>query len=37
MVEFIGRQTLYPGHYGHLGMSGHEIVADRLIEAHEIR
>lgn len=36
MVEFIGRQTLYPGHYGHLGMSGHEIVVDRLIEAREL-
>lgn len=30
-IEFIGRQTLFPGAYGHLGMSGHEIIVDELI------
>ncbi|ATY32246.1 hypothetical protein CVN68_09875 [Sphingomonas psychrotolerans] len=31
LIEFIGRKTLYPGHHGHLGMSGHEIIVDRVI------
>lgn len=30
-IEFSGRKTLYPGAYGHMGMSGQEIVVDRLI------
>jgi hypothetical protein len=31
LIEFIGRKTKYAGSYGHMGMSGQEIVADRLI------
>jgi hypothetical protein len=30
-IEFIGRRTLRPGHYGHLGVFQHEIVVDRVI------
>lgn len=30
-IEFVGRKTLYPGAYGHLGMSGQEIIVDRVI------
>lgn len=30
-IEFTGRQTLFPGAYGHLGMSGHEIIVDEVI------
>lgn len=30
-VEFIGRQTLYPGPFGHLAITdGHEVVVDRM-------
>ncbi|MBS0255216.1 MAG: hypothetical protein JSS36_08420 [Proteobacteria bacterium] len=31
LIEFIGRQTEYPGHYGHMGMAGHEIIVDKVI------
>ncbi|NTS66771.1 hypothetical protein HRV97_16645 [Sphingomonas sp. HHU CXW] len=31
VIDFIGRKTRYPGHYGHLGMAGHEIVVDRIL------
>ncbi len=30
-IAFVGRRTLYPGFYGHMGMSRHEIIVDRLI------
>ena len=30
-ISFIGRRTLAAGHHGHLGMSRHAIVVDRLI------
>ncbi len=30
-IEFTGRQTLFPGAYCHLGMSGHEIIVDEVI------
>lgn len=30
-IEFIGRKTMYSGNYGHGGMSGHEIIVDRVI------
>ena len=30
-VEFIGRKTLYKGPYGHMGVSDHEIIVDRMI------
>lgn len=29
-IDFIGRKTLRPGHHGHMGMSEHEIVVDKL-------
>lgn len=35
-IEFFGKRTQYPGMYGHLGMSEHEIVVDRLITIREI-
>lgn len=34
-IEFIGRKTMYPGNYGHMGMSGQEIVVDRVISLRE--
>jgi hypothetical protein len=34
-IEFVGRKTRYPGLYGHLGMSGHEIIVDRVIALRE--
>jgi hypothetical protein len=37
MIEFVGRKTLYPGSYGHMGMSGHEIIVDRLISLEEVK
>ncbi len=30
-ISFVGRRTLKPGHHGHMGMSVHEIVADKLL------
>jgi hypothetical protein len=30
-IEFVGRQTMFPGAYSHLGMSGHEIIVDQVI------
>ena len=30
-IEFFGRKTLYAGAYGHFGMSGQEIIVDRVI------
>jgi hypothetical protein len=34
-IEFIGRKTMYPGNYGHMGMSGHEIIVDSVISQRE--
>ena len=34
-IDFIGRKTLYPGWYGHMGMSGSEIIVDRVISLRE--
>jgi hypothetical protein len=34
-IEFTGRQTMFPGAYGHLGMSGHEIIVDEVIALRE--
>jgi len=36
LVDFIGRRTLYPGHYGHMGMSEQEVVVQRLISARAV-
>ena len=30
-IEFIGRRTQRRGHYGHFGLSDHEVIVDRLI------
>lgn len=30
-IEFVGRRTLLPGSHGHMGMSAHEIIVDKLI------
>jgi len=35
-IEFIGRRTLYPGHYGHMGTWPNEIMVDRLISVREV-
>lgn len=35
LIEFVGRKTMYPGHYGHMGMSGHLIIVDRVISFRE--
>lgn len=34
-IEFFGRKTLYSGAYGHFGMSGQEIIVDRVISLRE--
>ena len=34
-IEFVGRKTRYPGNYGHMGMSGQEIIVDRVISLRE--
>lgn len=31
LISFVGRRTLLPGHHGHMGMSAHEIVVDKLL------
>lgn len=31
LISFIGRRTLLPGAHGHLGLSSHEIVVDKLL------
>jgi hypothetical protein len=31
VIQFIGRRTLVPGMYGHMGMSEHEIIVDKLL------
>ena len=36
-IDFVGRKTLYPGHYGHVGMSGSEIIVDRVISLKELK
>ena len=35
LIEFIGRKTMFPGNYGHMGMSGQEIIVDRVISLKE--
>lgn len=30
-IEFLGRRTLERGHHGHMGMSQHEIIVDKVI------
>lgn len=35
-VDFIGRQTLYRGGYGHMGMSDQEMVVDRMISVRKL-
>jgi hypothetical protein len=35
LIEFVGRKTMYLGYYGHMGMSGHEIIVDRVISLKE--
>ena len=30
-IEFMGRQTLYPGLYGHMGGSDEEVIVDRIV------
>ena len=35
-IDFIGRRTMYPGRYGHMGMSNSEVVVDRMISARPI-
>jgi hypothetical protein len=34
-IEFVGRKTMYPGNYGHMGTSGQEIIVDRVISVRE--
>jgi hypothetical protein len=35
-IDFIGRKTLHSGAYGHFGLSGHEIIVDRVIAMQEL-
>lgn len=34
-IEFVGRKTMYPGNYGHMGLSGQEIIVDHVISLRE--
>jgi hypothetical protein len=34
-IEFVGRKTMYPGNFGHMGMSGQEIIVDQVISQRE--
>lgn len=34
-IEFVGRKTMYPGAYGHFGMSGQEVIVDQVIVLRE--
>jgi hypothetical protein len=36
-IDIVGRRTTYSGGYGHLGMSRHEIIADRILEMRPLR
>jgi hypothetical protein len=35
-IEFVGRQTLYPGLYGHMGGSDEEVIVDHVISMNRI-
>jgi len=35
-VEFVGRRTAVPGHYGHMGASDYELIVDRFISLNQI-
>jgi hypothetical protein len=35
LLEFVGRKTMYPGAFGHMGMSGHELIVDRVLSERE--
>jgi hypothetical protein len=35
-VDFIGRRTVRAGHFGHMGMSDHEMIVDRMISMKEV-
>jgi hypothetical protein len=35
-IDFIGRRTMVPGHYGHMGVFDEEVVVDRLISMKEV-
>ena len=35
-VDFVGRRTVHSGRYGHMGMSDHEMVVDRLISIERV-
>jgi hypothetical protein len=36
-IEFVGRETLDRGHFGHLGGYDREIIVDRIISLNEIQ
>ena len=36
LIDFVGRKTMFPGSYGHMGMSGSEIIVDRVISIKKI-
>jgi hypothetical protein len=37
VVDFVGRKTLFKGPYGHMGLSDHEIIVDRVISIRTIK
>ena len=37
LIEFVGRKTMYSGSYGHMGMSGNEIIVDRVISVRPLK
>lgn len=36
-IEFVGRRTMHRGLFGHLGMSDHQMIVDRVISMREIQ
>ena len=37
VIDFIGRRTLYPGHYGHMGGWNEEVLVDRIFSIKQIK
>lgn len=35
-VTFVGRRTLFPGRYGHMGLDQHEVIVDQFVSVREL-
>jgi hypothetical protein len=36
-IDFVGRRTIYSGHYGHMGVFSHEVIVDRIISMRQLK